>query len=116
MLSALSLIVRWMARGIAILIAAAFLVFLAGVHSGPMRSIDFRDWMGMALLIGAVAAMLLAWKWELPGAVISLFALAAFAVVIPMRSYDALIGPAVPGALFLIDWKLRHIHCRQSRT
>jgi uncharacterized membrane protein YoaT (DUF817 family) len=64
----------------------------------------------MVLLIGAIAAMLLAWRWEFPAALISLFALGAFAAVVHMRRYDVLAVAAIPNILFLLDWKLRHFH------
>lgn len=44
----------------------------------------------MVLLVGAIAAMLLAWKWEFPAALISLLALSAFTAVVHMRRYDVL--------------------------
>jgi len=64
----------------------------------------------MVLLFGAIAAMLAAWKWELPAALISLFALGAFAAVVQMRRFDVLAVLAVPNLLFLLDWKLRRSH------
>ena len=64
----------------------------------------------MVLLIGAIAAMLLAWIWEFPAALISIFALGGFARVVHMRRYDVLVVMAIPNILFLLDWKLRHLH------
>jgi hypothetical protein len=60
----------------------------------------------MVLLFGAVAAMLLAWRWEFPAALVSLFALGGFAAVVHMRRYDVLLIAASPNLFFLIDWKL----------
>jgi hypothetical protein len=42
------------------------------------------DWDGT--VVGVVAGMLLAWKWEFPSALISLFALGAFAAVVHMQN------------------------------
>ena len=106
----ITLIVRWAARGTAILIAAVFLAFVLGEPAGSLSAIHSREWVGIVLLVGAIAAMLLAWKWEFPAALISLFALGAFAAVIHMRRYDVLIVAAIPNILFLLDWKLRHLH------
>jgi hypothetical protein len=78
-------IVRWIARGTAFLIAAGFLAFVIGEPVGSLRVIQFREWVGMVLLFGAVAGMLLAWKWEFPAALISLFALVVFAAVVHMQ-------------------------------
>jgi hypothetical protein len=69
----------------------------------------------MVLLFGAVATMVLAWKWELPAALISLFALGAFAAIAHLRRFDVLMIAAIPDLLFLVDWKLRHPHSRSFR-
>jgi len=99
-----------MARGTGLLIAAGFLTFVLGEPAGSLRVIQFREWVGMVLLVGAVAGMLLAWKWEFPPALISLFALVAFAAVVHMQNYVVLAIAAIPNILFLLDWKLRHLH------
>jgi len=101
-------IIRWAARISAALIAIVFAAFVFGEPSGSLRAIHFRHWVAMALLFGAVLSMLLAWKWEFPAALISLFSLAAFAVVVHMNRYDVLAVAAIPNILFLLDWKLRH--------
>jgi hypothetical protein len=103
-------IVRWAARATAILIAAGFFAFAIGEPAGSLGAIRPREWAGMMLLFGAIAAMLLAWKWEFPAALISLVALAGFAAVVHMRSYGVLVIAAIPNLLFLLDWKLRTIH------
>ena len=64
----------------------------------------------MLLLFGGIVAMLLAWKWEFPAALISLFALGAFAAVVRIERYDVLAVIAIPNILFLLDWKLRRLH------
>ncbi len=112
----ISSIVRWAARGTAVFIAASFIAFAVGEPVGSLRIITFREWVGMALLFGAVAAMLLAWKWEFPAALISLFALGAFAAVVHMHRYDVLIIAAIPNILFLLDWELRRPHAPRIST
>lgn len=107
------LILRWAARGTSLLIAAGFLAFVVGQPVGSLRAIQFQEWVGMLLLIGAVAAMLFAWKWELPAALISLFALGAFAAVVRMHRYDVLAIAAIPDVLFLADWILRRFDSMQ---
>jgi hypothetical protein len=101
--------VRWGARAGAVLITAGLAAFVVGQPAGPLSAIDSRDWVGMVLLFGAVAAMLLAWKWEFPAALISLFALSAFAAVVHVHRFGALLIAMVPNFLFLIDWKLRRL-------
>jgi hypothetical protein len=103
-------IVRWAARGSAFLIAAGFLAFVIGEPVGSLRAIHFREWVGMVLLFGAVAGMLLAWKWEFTAALTSLLALGAFAAVVHINRYDVLAIAAIPNVLFLLDWGLRHFH------
>lgn len=102
-----SSVVRWTARGTAVVIAAVFLAFVLGEPTGSLRGIHPREWAGMLLLFAGIAAMLLAWKWEFPAALISLFALGVFAAVVHMRRYDVLAIIAIPNVLFLLDWKLR---------
>jgi hypothetical protein len=108
-------IIRWVARGSAFLIALVFLAFVIGEPVGSLRGIQFRDRVGMVLLFGAFVGMLLAWKWEFPAALISLFALGAFAAVVHMQRYDVLAIGAIPNILFLLDWKLRHRQTRATR-
>jgi hypothetical protein len=103
-------IVRWTARLGALFLAGSFAAFVLGEPAGPLDIITPREWVGMALLFGAMAAMLVAWKWEFSGALISLFALGAFAAVVRMQSYVVLSIAAIPNLLFLVDWKLRHTH------
>jgi hypothetical protein len=109
-------IVRWMARGTGLLVAAGFLTFVLGEPIGSLRVLQFREWVGMVLLVGVVAGMLLAWKWELPSALISLFALGAFAAVVHMQNYLVLAIAAIPNILFLLDWGLRRYHSTQIST
>jgi len=68
----------------------------------------------MLFLFGAVAAMVLACKWELPAALISLFALGAFAAVVHMNRYGVLAILAIPNVLFLLDWTLRRFHSTET--
>ena len=103
----ISSIIRWIARLCTVLILAVFLAFVAGEPAGSLRAIHLREWVGMVFLFGAIAAMLLAWKWGFPAALISLFALGAFAVVVHMTRMDVLAIAAIPNILFLVDWKLR---------
>lgn len=110
MSATISSIVRWAARVSALLLAAGLVVFAVGEPSDSLRIIVFREWVGMAFLFGAAAAMVCAWRWEFPAALISQCALAAFAAVAHMHRYGILIIASIPNLLFLLDWKLRHTH------
>jgi len=110
MFAIVSLILRWIARIAAVLIAATFFAFVVGEPVGSLRAIHAREWVGMVLLFGCIAAMLFAWKWEFPAALVSLFALGAFAAVVHVNRYDVLVIAAMPNLLFLLDWKLRRFH------
>ena len=102
--------VHWAARGAALLVTGMFLLLLAGDFLNPysVPPAHFREWAGIVLLIAAIIAMLAAWKWELPGALLSLLALAAFVPVAGMHRYGVVAFAAIPGILYLGDWLLRH--------
>ena len=107
---------RWAARGLSILVVGTFLYFLAGEminpHSAPPSG--FREWAGIVLLITSIASLVVAWKWELPGAAISLASLVAFVSIIRVNSYNVVVIAAIPGLLFLLDWTVRHGVRRQA--
>jgi hypothetical protein len=100
---------RWIARLSALLIAGGYVLLVAGEflspHSG--NGPDLRAWSGIVLLTVTCAGMLLAWRWELPGAALSLASLIAFAVLIRFNRYTVHFVLALPGILFLADWLLR---------
>ena len=102
--------IRWTARLAALLVAGVFLSFVLGEfthpHSGPPTQL--REWAGILLLTSATVGIVLAWKWELPGALLSLAALAAFIPVARIHRYDVVAVADIPGVLFLLDWLLRH--------
>jgi ABC-type antimicrobial peptide transport system permease subunit len=110
MFASFSSFVRCTARLTALVIAAIFIAFLLGEPNGSLRVIQPREWAGMILLFAAMVAMLLAWKWEFPAALISLFALGAFAAIVHMNRYDVLAVCAIPNLLYLFDWTIRHLH------
>ncbi len=103
-------IIGWAARSFALFVTGAFLLLLTGEmlnpFAGPLSS--FPDWAGILLLILSITGMLLAWKWELSGALFSLASLVAFVVVVGIGRYDIVAMTAIPGFLFLADWGVRH--------
>jgi hypothetical protein len=106
----ISFATRWLARSAALFITGVFLFLVSGevlhAHSGPPTQV--REWAGIVLLTAAIVSALLAWKWELPGALASLATLAAFVPTAGMRNYDVVAVLAIPGGLFVFDWILRH--------
>jgi hypothetical protein len=109
-------IVRWAARGAALVVAGGFflLVFgeIATPHSGPPTHL--REYAGLALLTFVIMAMLSAWKWELPGASLSLGALAVWTYLVHMQRFGVVAVIAIPGILFIADWALRARHGNRS--
>src|SRR5260370_41013984 len=95
---------RWLARLSALVIAGGFLLIVAGEmlspHSSPPSHL--REWVGILLLASTCVGMLLAWRWELPGALLSLASLAAFTadVALPPPTRRIVWGP--PRLLFLL--------------
>jgi ABC-type phosphate transport system permease subunit len=100
----------------ALAIAVVFLMFVLGEPKGPWPGIHSREWAGMVLLFGAIAAMVLAWKWEFPAAVISLFALGAFVAVVHINRYGVLVILAIPNVLFLLDGTLRRLQVKRAQN
>ena len=100
---------RWIARLSALLVTGGFLLILAGElfspHSGSGP--DLRAWAGIVLLATTCVGMIVAWKWELPGAALSLLSLGAFTLLITFNRYTVHLVLATPGILFLADWLLR---------
>lgn len=103
-------VVRWAARLSAFFITSIYLFFVIGEfygpHSGPPNSV--REWAGIVLITLAIVGMVAAWWHELSGAVVSLGALLAFVLLIPMRQFGVIAVVAVPGILYLLDWTVRH--------
>jgi hypothetical protein len=66
-----------------------------------------REWAGIVLVTSAIVAMLVAWRWELAGALLSLAALGAFVVMVRMSNHAVVAVVASPGLLFAAGWVLR---------
>jgi hypothetical protein len=62
---------------------------------------------GIVLLLISVGGMILAWKWDMTGALISLAALVLHISLVRNRTYAVVWLAAIPGALYLTDWLLR---------
>jgi uncharacterized membrane protein len=111
-----SSIFRWVARGLAVVLTLVFVIFVLAEPLETFREMHFRETAGMLFLLLAIVAMMLAWRWELPGALIALFALGAFAALSHVNRYHMLAVGASPSMLYLVDWKLRHLPGQPSVT
>lgn len=104
-------VVRWSARLAALALAVIYVFMIiaefASPHSGPPTY--WFEWAGIGLLTLTCVGAVLAWKWELPGAVVSLASLILFMILIRARINDIVILViAAPSLLFLADWLGRH--------
>ena len=103
-------VLRWTARLAALGLACMYGLMVIGEftspHSGPPT--QFIEWAGIALLTVACLGPLLAFKWELGGAITSLSALAVFMVMLRVRADIVVLVAATPAILFLADWVARH--------
>ena len=103
--------VHWSARIIALLVAAFFVFLIVGEFTSPHSRgpSGVKEWGQITLLVATVIGMLVAWKWELPGAVLSLGALGLWASFVHIQRYPDIIALlAAPGLLFLSDWALHY--------
>lgn len=110
--------IHWAARIVALVVAAFFLVLMVSEviapHSRPPAG--WLEWSQVLLLVLVIAGMLLAWKWELSGSVLSLSALVLWVLAVRMSRYpDIVILLAAPSILFLGDWML-HFGQRHDRN
>jgi hypothetical protein len=104
-----SVILRWLARLSALFFACVFLLIILGEFLAPQSGppSGFIEWAGVVLLFVAVAGMILAWKWDLTGALIALAALVLHVSVVRNRSYAVIWFAAIPAALYVANWLLR---------
>jgi hypothetical protein len=108
-MSVLPIVLRWVARVSGLLVAGVYFFMMVGEwltpHSGGPATVV--EWTGIVLMTATCVGMLVAWRWELPGAVISLVCLLGFTLLIRMGHHGVLYVLAVPGTLFLADWLVR---------
>jgi len=104
-----SVVLRWLARLSALFFAGVFLLVMIGEYSAPQSGppTSFMEWAGVALVLIAVAGMILAWKWNMMGALIALGAMLLHIALVRNRTYGVIWLAAIPAALYLADWLLR---------
>jgi hypothetical protein len=71
---------------------------------------------GVFFLFMAMAGMILAWKWDMTGALISLAALVLHISVVRNRTYAVIWLAAIPGVLYIADWLLRRFRPSAGTT
>lgn len=106
----LVMMARWSARvlsGLIVLFFGFFLVaHLFGDQGGPSRPLVWNDYVILVTLVLSLVGLLLAWKWELAGAAITLISIAICAAV----NWKVLVFPGalIPLAalLYLLSWWL----------
>ena len=84
---------RWGARAMSALIVLFFGFFLIahsiGDQGSPSRPLVWNDYFILTSIVISLAGLLLAWKWELAGAVITLIAIAVCAAM----NWNVLVSP-----------------------
>jgi hypothetical protein len=102
-------VLRWTARLSALVVVGGFVILVVGEFLQPNSGSPSHILLSTAvpLLTATCTGMLVAWRWELAGATISLVALLAFTLLVRMGHHAILFVFAVPGLLFLVDWVLR---------
>lgn len=101
---------RWFARATSFLSVGLLLLFIIGESPGP-RPVTSREWIGLLFFpFGVVVGMLVAWKREALGSLLSIASLACFYIVYGWMLSGRLLqgwGFAAftsPALLFLATW------------
>jgi len=108
---ALITVTRWTARVFTCLIVLFFGLFLVahwiGDEGRPSRPLNSSDYVILTTLVVSLVGLLLAWKWERPGAAIALIAIMICAAV----NWKVLIFPGtlIPftALLYSVSWWMR---------
>lgn len=105
---------RLLARLSGLMVAGVYVFMVIGEvthpHSRPPS--EFIEWAGIILMSVTCAGMLVAWRWELPGAALSLASLVAFTLLIRMSNHTVLWVLSAPGILYFTDWFLRRMELK----
>ncbi len=105
-------IIRWIARIWSLFSLAMFLLFSVGESLGQPLQFTPQELLGLLFFpVGVALGMVLAWKWELPGGLITAGSLLAFYLLEFIIDRDFPSGIwfllfAAPGFLFLLTWYL----------
>jgi peptidoglycan/LPS O-acetylase OafA/YrhL len=101
-------VLRWLTRGLSVLLVAFVIIMMVGERANPFAVI--RDTRGVFLVFpfGVCAGLLLAWRWQRAGGALSLMCLVLFYVIEFAKSGRVPRGPfflvfALPAVLFLLS-------------
>ncbi len=110
MSNTLPFFLRLAARASTVFLAGLYFLILAGEFSSRHSDTPagLRDWAGILLLTACVVGMVVAWRHELAGALLSLATLVGFALVVQFQNFGLMAVVALPGLFYLADWTVRH--------
>jgi len=105
-----TLSLRWLARGTSAVSIAVIMLFFIGEGFHPSQ-VAPRDWIGLMFFpFGVILGMLISWRRELQGSLLSLASLAGFYLVYGLVLTGRLPGGwaflvfTAPAFLFLASW------------
>jgi hypothetical protein len=105
-------------HGCAVWWAGAYLLVVIGDLLQPHATgpSTFLEWTSIVLMTTVCFALLVAWRWEWQGAVVSLMALVLVAFLIRGSStfHLALLVMALPGMLYAVDWLAHHAQTHRA--
>jgi len=101
-------IIRWIAR----ISGSVYVLFLVMMFigetldsSGPLLPLPAKHVIGLLLMLVLIVGLVLAWRWELAGGLISVFSMLAFMLVMGEMAFGMLVL-AIPGVLFILTYFL----------
>jgi hypothetical protein len=99
---------RWTARIVGTLMALFFLAFLVGEGPPPIFRLGWREGLEFAGMAGVFLGLLLAWKWERCGGLVTLAGFASLVAFDWRLSSSAIVLiPAAAGALHVLcGWRI----------
>jgi hypothetical protein len=109
-MSLLLAFVRWTARLSSVLVATVCVLLAVAAFPLPTPS-NVSEWAGIVLVTTAGVALLIAWRWELTGALLALTAFGVMALLTPWNHllHAAVLVMALPAFLYFLDWLARYI-------
>ena len=101
-------VLRWIALLAVLLVAGGYVLLTVGEFTQPHSCLPstISEWTGIALLT-ATMGMVLAWRWELPGAVMPLAALVSFTALFEWGSTELFCIRHAGHPGFRLVWFLR---------